>query len=656
MFKEEFCLKDIEKSKENLEALLNKSKKRLDSLLDIENKTYENFVKPYEEIGEGISDFVTPIFHIDSVKNSEITQKVYEECLPLISNYQTEVSQNVNIFKALKDIQYKNSISLNSIQNKVLENELRDFKLSGCDLNNEKKERLKELNLKLSELSHKFSQNLLNATNAYEMICEDFEDVKEIPSSDLELAKFEEEGKTKYKFTLQMPSYIAYITYGTNREKREEIYKAYSTRAPENGKIIEEIIALKEEKVKILGFENYARYSLATKMANDENEVINFLEELAQKGKNRARQELEEVKEYARKDGLLDIQSYDLAYYSEKLKKEKYDLDEEYYRPFFEQNSVLDGFFSFLNEIFGIKFTKTEASSWDDKVKVYDISEDDKTIARIYIDLEARKDKRGGAWMNNWHSYYKKSDGTVQLPTAYIVCNFPPSSNETPSLLRHSDVVTLFHEMGHALHHLLSEVPEAFVSGISGVTWDTVEFPSQFLEYFSYDKEVLKLFAKHYETGEVLDDEAIDRLIKAKNFQSSLAMLRQVEFALFDFKLYQQMLKDEDKIQNLLDDIRKKYAVIIPPAYNKFQNGFAHIFAGGYSAGYYSYKWAEVLSADAFYMFIDSEKVLNKELATKYKDTILKQGGSKDMDVLFYEFANRKPSVDSLLKIDGIIS
>ncbi len=547
-------------------------------------------------------------------------------------------------------------MSLTHIQNKVLENEIRDFKLSGCDLNNEKKDRLKELNLKLSELSHKFSQNLLNATNAFEMIIDNFEDVKEIPVSDLELAKFEEEGKTKYKFTLQMPSYIAYITYGTNREKREEIYKAYSTRSPENGKIIEEILTLKEEMVKILGFNNYAQYSLETKMANNEEEIVSFLEELASKGKTRALEELEEIKAYARKDGIDDIKSYDLAYYSEKLKKEKYDLDEEFYRPYFEQTSVLNGFFNFLNEVFNIKFTKVDAPSWDKKAYVYDISEDGKTIARIYIDLEARKEKRGGAWMNNWHSHYEKVSGETQLPTAYIVCNFPPSSNETPSLLRHSDVVTLFHEMGHALHHLLSNVPEALVSGISGVTWDTVEFPSQFLEYFSYDKEVLKLFAKHYETGEVLSDEAIDRIIKAKNFQSSLSMLRQIEFALFDFKLYQKMLKDENQIQDLLDDIRKEYAAIIPPSYNKFQNGFSHIFAGGYSAGYYSYKWAEVLSADAFYMFIDSGKVLNKELAVKYKDTILKQGGSKDMDELFFELTSRKPSVDSLLKIDGIIS
>ncbi len=655
MFKE-FNLKNLENSKNELEEILINSRKRVDELLGIENKTYQNFVVPFQEIGESINDFLTPVFHIDSVKNSEITQKVYEECLPLISDYETDISQNVNIFNALKDIQFNNKGELNDIQNKVLYNEIRDFKLSGCDLENNKKKKLKELSLELSKLSQKFSQNLLNATNSYEMIIEDFEDVKEIPESDLELAKFEEEGKTKYKFTLQMPSYLAYITYGSNREKREEIYKAYTTRAPENGKIIEQILKLKDEKVKILGFDSYAKYSLETKMAKTTQEVVSFLEELALKGKDRAIEELEEIKEYAKKDGIEDIQSFDMSYYSEKIKKEKYDLDEEYYRPYFEQNSVLNGFFDFLKEVFEIEFTLTDAKAWDEKVKVYNISEKGNVIARIYIDLEARKDKRGGAWMNNWHSHYINSKGEKQLPTAYIVCNFPQSNENTPSLLRHSDVVTLFHEMGHALHHLLSKVPEAFVSGISGVAWDVVEFPSQFLEYFSYDKEVLKLFAKHYKTGEVLSDEAIDRIIKAKNFQSSMGMLRQIEFALFDFKLHEKLYKSEDEVQALLDEIREKYSVSKPPKYNKFQNGFSHIFAGGYAAGYYSYKWAEVLSADAFYMFIDSGRVLNKELATKYKNIVLKNGGSKDMDQLFFEFASRNPSVDSLLKIDGIIS
>lgn len=651
----EFNLENLENASVELEKILEESRKNLKELLDIENKTYKNFVSPFQEIGERINEFITPIFHIDSVKNSEITSKVYEDCLPIISKYESEVSQNENIYSALKYILSNESSTLNSIQKKVLENEIRDFELSGCNLEKDKKQRLEELDLQLSELSHKFSQNLLKATNAYSLIIENFEDIKEIPESDLALAKFEEDGKTKYKFTLQMPSYIAFMTYCTSREKREELYKAYTTRAPENGKIIEELLALKEEKIKILGFSNFAQYSIATKMAKSEQEVINFLEELGNKAKPKALKEFEELKQLALKDGITDFRASDVTFYSERLKKAQYDLDEEYYRPYFEQNSVLEGFFEFLHKMFNIKFTKTNAKAWDEKVQVYNLSEENGVIARIYIDLEARTDKRGGAWMNNWHSYYKTSNDEIKLPTAYIVGNFPQSTNDIPSLLRHSDVVTLFHEMGHALHHLLSRVEEPFVSGIAGVAWDVVEFPSQFLEYFSYDKDVLKLFAKHYKTGEVLDDEAINRLIKARNFQSSMATVRQIEFALFDFKLYQELYKNENEIQKLLDEVREKFAVIIPPSYNKFQNGFSHIFAGGYSAGYYSYKWAEVLSADAFYMFIESGNIFNQELGLKYKECVLSKGGSYNMDKLFYDFAKREPKIDSLLKIDGII-
>ncbi|WP_141048109.1 M3 family metallopeptidase [Aliarcobacter cryaerophilus] len=654
MFKE-FHIENFENSSKLLEELLNNSRVEVEKLLEIKNKTYKNFVLPFAEIGEKINEFITPIFHLDSVKNSKITSKVYEECLPIISKYESEISQNENIYTSFKNIQSNEKSTLSNIQLKVLENEIRDFELSGCQLENNKKQRLEEIDLALGELSHKFSQNILEATNSFSLIIENFEDVKEIPKSDLELAKFEEDGKTKYKFTLQMPSYIAYMTYGTSREKREELYKAYTTRAPQNGELIEKILALKDEKVKILGFKNYASYSLATKMANSEDDVINFLEELGNKAKEKAIKELEEIKQIAKEDGVDDFRASDISFYSEKLKKAQYDIDEEYYRPYFEQNSVLNGFFTALNELFDIDFKSSNASSWDEKVKVYDILENNKTIARIYIDLEARDDKRGGAWMNNWHSYYKDSNNNINLPTAYIVGNFPQSTKDIPSLLRHSDVVTLFHEMGHALHHLLSKVEEPTVSGISGVAWDVVEFPSQFLEYFSYDRDILKLFAKHYQTGEVLDDEAISRLIKAKNFQSSMATVRQIEFALFDFKLHQKLYKTEFEIQELLNSIRDKFSVIKTPEYNKFQNSFSHIFSGGYSAGYYSYKWAEVLSADAFYMFLDSKNVLNKELGLKYKNCVLSCGGSENMDKLFFDFAQREPKIDSLLKIDGII-
>ena len=654
MFKE-FNLDNFSNSAKVLEELINKNKSKLDELLKIEDKNYTNFVVPYQQMSEELEQFCTPIFHIDGVKNSEETQKVYNECLPLISIYSSQLSSNEHVYSAFKDIQNKYNSTLNNEQQKVLGNELRDFKLGGCGLSDEDKKTLENLNLSLSELGKEFSQNLLDATNDWEMVIDDFEEVKEIPKSDLENAKFvdEKDAKTKYKFTLQMPSYISYITYGTSAKRREEIYKAYTTRAPQNGKLIEQILILREQEAKLLGFENYAQLSLATKMANKEDDVLNFLYELAKYSKDKAILELEEVSSFALEDDIKDIQSFDLGYYSQKLKEKMYDIDEEYYRPYFQKDIVLNGLFSFLDDTFGIKFTKVDAAAWDEKAEVYELSDDDKIIARLYIDLEARSDKRGGAWMNNWHTH-SIVDGKENLATAYIVCNFPVSTDTTPSLLRHSDVVTLFHEMGHALHHMLSKVNEPFVSGINGVAWDTVEFPSQFLEYFAYDKKVLQMFAKHYETGEVLDDDAIAKLIKARNFQSSLTTMRQLEFALFDFKLHQK-LYNEDGVQVLLDDIRATTSVMKPPSYNKFQNGFAHIFAGGYAAGYYSYKWAEVLSADAFYMFIENPE-LHKELALKYKEIIFGLGGSIDMNDLFYQFTSREADIKSLLKIDGIIS
>ncbi len=651
MLFDKFVINNFEEIPKQLDILLKDHKSKINSLIELDNKSYDNFVRPYQVISHDLEVFITPVFHLDSVCNSETTQKVYGECLPLLSEFSTWQSQNEELFNVFKSI---DTSKLSNAAKTVVENEIRDFKLGGCGLDKDNKSRLKDISLRLSELSKEFSQNLLDSTNEFEMICESFDDVKELPQSDRKLAEFEDkDGTLKWKFTLQMPSYLAYITYGTSRAKREAIYKAYCTRAPNNEVVIDEILRLKDEKSKILGFDNYAQNSLNTKMASTEDDVINFLEDLASKAKDKASKEFLEVESLALElDGISDIQSYDLAYYSEKLKKEQYDLDEEEYRPYFESNQVLNGFFDFLNKLFNIRFTKVDTPVWSPKVNCYDISENDKIISRIYIDLEARKEKSGGAWMNNWHTRYVAEDQT-HLPTAFIVCNFPQSTEEIPALLRHSDVVTLFHEMGHALHHLLSEVDEIFVSGINGVAWDVVEFPSQFLEYFAYDIDVLKMFAKHYKNEDVLSDEMINRLIKAKNFQSSLALLRQVEFALFDFKLHQKVYQGYE-VQNLLDDIRLQISVSNPPSYNKFQNGFAHIFGGGYAAGYYSYKWAEVLSADAFNLFIKNG-TFNTKLASKYKELILAKGGSVDMNDLYYQLANRKPDVTSLLKMDGII-
>ena len=649
-----FKINDFENSSKELEKLVNNNKKQLEELLLIKNKTYNNFCVPYQLMQEQLEVFTTPIFHIDSVQNSELSQKVYSQCLPILSLYGTKLSANEELFSAIKKIKENESSNLNTEQNKVLDNEIRDFKLGGCGVDENSKKQLEEINLELGELSKNFSQNILDATNSWEMICEE-SDVLELPNSDKQSAIVEDDNKNiKYKFTLQMPSYIAYITYGNNREKREEIYKAYCTRAPQNEQLIEKILELKTKKVNILGFDSYSEYSIESKMASSQEDVVSFLEKLASFSKNKANDELEEVKKLAKKlDNLDELESYDLAYYSEKLKQEQYSIDEEYYKPYFEQDSVVLGLFEFLYKIFNIKFTLIKEESWNEKVKIFEITENDKFIGKIFLDLEARADKSGGAWMHNWHNKYNINNN-IQTPSAFVVCNFAASTQKQKSLLRHSDVVTLFHEMGHALHHLLSKVNEPFVSGINGVAWDTVEFPSQFLEYFSYEKEVLQIFAKHYLTKEVLPISAIDKLIKAKNFQSALGTIRQVEFALFDFKLYQSK-KTKEEVQELLNNIRNEYSVLIPPKYNKFQNGFSHIFSGGYSAGYYSYKWAEVLSADAFYLFKE-KGIFNNKLAKSYKDIILGLGGSKDMNELYFNFASRDAKVESLLKIDDIIS
>ncbi|MCI0500685.1 MAG: M3 family metallopeptidase [Epsilonproteobacteria bacterium] len=646
-------MEDFEIIPLKLQEMIDKNNEELDLLLKIENKTYENFVVPYQLMSEKLNNFTTPIYHMDSVCNSELTQKVYDDCIPIISQYYSKLSQNENTYSAIKDIQNKYKDSLNIEQNKVLENEVRDFQLGGCGLGDDEKKQLEDIDLSLSKLGKAFSQNLLDATNSWEMVCDD-DDVRGMPTDDKERAKVEIDGEVKYKFTLKMPSYVAYTTYGCNRSKREEIYKAYSTRAPENGKLIEEILVLKDKKAKILGFENYSVYSLATKMANSSEEVIEFLKNIASKSKEKAKQELEELKEYAKKlDNLTDFESYDFGYYSQKLKEEKYDIDEEFYKPYFEKELTLKGVFHFIYEIFEIEFRETNEESWNEKVLIYEIFENGNYIGKIYLDLEARFDKKGGAWMHNWHNRYLLKD-ELQYPTAFIVCNFPASTDTTPSLLSHDEVTTLFHELGHAIHHLFTKVNEPFVSGINGVTWDTVEFPSQFLEYFAYEKDILKMFAKHYQTEEVLDDASIEKLIKTRNYGSALSTIRQVEFALFDYLLYQKP-RTEEEVQELLDSVREEFAVIIPPKYNKFQNGFSHIFSGGYAAGYYSYKWAEVLSADAFYFFKENG-ILNIEIGKKFKNIILGKGGSIDMNELFFFFANKKPDVESLLKIDGIIS
>ena len=645
---------DLDILKTDIKAKIGSNEKKIKEILKLENKTFLNFVRVYQTQEEDLEILFSELSHLNSVNNSQKTQKIYGEILPLITQYSSKLSQNENLYKNFKEIKKNELSALSTSQKKVLNDMIESFELSGVGLKPKIKKRIEEINLKLSDLSNQFSQNLIDSTNNWEMILK-AKDVKGIAKNDLENAKFEKNGKIRYKFTLQMPSYICYITYGQNRKLREKIYKAYNTRGSKNSKLIDEILGLRLELANLLGFENYAQLSIKTKMANSTDEVIDFLTTLAKKAKKYAKNDLDEVKKLAfEMDKITNLKYYDIPYYSEKLRIKKYNIDEEAYRKYFEQKSVINGLFKFLEKEFGVEFKQIKMKLWDKKALAYDLIEDSKVIARLYLDLEARDSKRGGAWMHNLQSHSFDEKNNQKLASAFVVCNFPKSTKKIPSLLRHDDVVTLFHEMGHAIHHLFSKVDENFVSGVNGVQWDAVEFPSQFLENFAYESEVLKMFAKHYKSGKTISDKMINRLKKAKNFQSSLMMVRQLEFSLFDFKLHLKLYQKKE-VQKLLDLVREEVNVIIPPKYNKFQNSFAHIFAGGYSAGYYSYKWAEVLSADAF-VSIKKGGIIDKKLIKKYKEEILEKGGSEDMKKLFYNFLQRDYDVDSLLKINGIFS
>lgn len=644
---------DLTTAVDDLKKLLDDSKKEVETLLAEPEKRYESFVRPYQYIFEKIEWFYTPLSILNSTKNEETIQKVYEAMLPLLSEFDSDVKQNPALFDAFKTI-HANEKSLTDAQKKLLENEILDFELSGASLPADKQARMKTIKSRLSQLSNTFSQNVLNATNAYELILESDRDIQEMPESDRKQAETTLEGKTVYRFTLKGPSFSAFMTYCSNSQLREQMYKAYTTRAPENDAIMEEILALRDEKAKLLGFENYAQLSLETKMARSPEEVESFLTELATQSLPQAKKELETLRTFAKSGECVNLQSFDTGYYSKKLEKATFDLDEELYRPYFEKQSVVNGLFEFLNNFFKITFEKSDEEAWDEKVDAYILKKEGEPFAKIYMDLESREDKQGGAWMGDWRTHAKTPEGKTQLPIAYIVCNFAPSSEATPSLLKHDDVVTLFHEMGHALHHLFSRVEEPFVSGIAGVEWDAVEFPSQFLENFAYEPQVLKMFAKHYQNGELLPDAMIDKLIDAKNFQSALAMLRQLEFGLFDIRIH-KALHNAKEVQGILDDVRKTTALLTPPDYNRFQHGFTHIFSGGYAAGYYSYKWAEVLSADAFYCFVDNG-IFHDDTAKAYIDNVLSQGGSRTAIENFTAFMGREPDPTALIRLSGIAS
>ncbi len=640
------CLED---SKAKLEKIINDNKSELEKLLNQSDRSYMNFVRPFMEAGERLSVFFTPVSHLQNVMNDGKSQEAFTSCLEPLTVYSTELSHNKLVYNTYVEIKRKEYGNLTAPERKVLDDAIFDFELEGVNLSDAGKDRIKSINVRLSELSDRFSQNLLDATNAYKIMITDESILGEMPESDKEAAKCED----GWEFTLQMPSYIAFMTYVTDRAKREEVYRAYSTRAPENGTLITEILKLRDEKACLLGFKNFAELNIRSMSAPSVGKVVEFLHELAAAGKPHAVTDKAKLAEFAAKDGVADIQAYDTSYYSNKFKKACYDYDEEALRPYFEQNRVVKGMFGIIKHLFNIDFTEKPVKLWHEKTKYYEMTENGRVIGGIFMDLEARPEKRGGAWMNNWQTHHRDAENKEHLPQAFIVANFPVSKPDNPSLLRHDDVTTLFHEMGHALHHLLSRVDEASVSGVNGIDWDTVEFPSQFFENYAYDPEVIDTLGAHWKTGEKLPKELIYKVVAARNFQEGMALVRQIEFGLFDMLIHMERM-DAEQVQKTLDSVRAEVAVIIPPEYNIFQNGFSHIFSGGYAAGYYSYKWAEMLSSDAFCAFAE-KGIFDKELAKSYRDNVLGRGAGSKMSEIYRDFLGRDPDPKSILRHAGLI-
>ncbi|HHO42265.1 MAG TPA: M3 family peptidase, partial [Epsilonproteobacteria bacterium] len=624
-----FIMEDLENFTHKLQKLLDTHEKNIDKLAKSDSTSFEDIAKPLQEMDEELSLFFTPLVHLNSVSNSKKTQLVYDESLPLISAFETKLAHHKPLYEKIKQL---STTTLE--EEKVKQDMIKEFELSGIALPKSKQEEIESIEVRLSDLSNQFSRNLLEATNEFCLDITDPKDIEGLPQNDIAQAKVPNE-PSLYRFTLQMPSYIAYMTYGPNREYRERLYRAYTTRAPQNSDIIDEILYLRRKKASLLGCKSYAEYALKKRDASSYDEVIKFLEEILFSAREFALQEMDQLRLFAKEtDGIEDLASYDVAYYSQKLKKELFDFDETMTQPYFEQQRVLNGMLEVVSELFDVDFKAVNVEVWHDCVKTYDIYENGVQVGRIYFDLEARKEKKGGAWMHDFSTHFIDTKGTTHFASAFIVCNFSPTTQESPSLLRHDDVVTLFHEMGHALHHLFGKSTQRPLSGINGVAWDVVEFPSQFFENFAYTKDIIKRFGFHYQTKEPIPKWLVDKIVASKNFHAALGILRQVEFALFDLMLHQKEYKGQE-IQTLLDTIRQTTAPLTPPSYNRFQNGFGHIFAGGYAAGYYSYKWAEVLSADAFFACLDENQTFDKSKAKGYKENILSQGSKKEMRVLY---------------------
>ncbi|MGM8934500.1 oligopeptidase A [Pseudomonas neustonica] len=628
--------------------------------------TWSNLIEPLDDMGEKLSRAWSPVSHLNAVMNSPELREAYESCLPLLSQYYTELGQNQALFEAYQQLANSAQFAtLDKAQQTIIEHALRDFRLSGIALPPEQQKRYGELQMRLSELQSTFSNQVLDATQAWTKEISDAAQLDGLPDSALEQAKQAAEARELdgWLITLDFPSFYAVMTYATDRALREEVYTAFCTRASDqgpnagkldNGPIIDEILTLRQELAELLGFANYAELSLATKMADSTDQVLGFLRDLGQRSKSYAEEDLSALRAFAAEQGCSDLQPWDLGHYSEKLLQHRYAISQEVLRPYFPVNTVIKGMFGIVQKLYGIELREVEQfERWHADARLFEVTEHGEVIGRFFLDLYARSHKRGGAWMDGCRDRRLLPTGELQRPIAYLVCNFtPPGSGGKPALLTHDEVTTLFHEFGHGLHHLLTRVDYASASGINGVAWDAVELPSQFMENWCWEPEGLALISGHFQTGEPLPQELLDKMLAAKNFQSGMGMLRQVELSLFDFELHVRE-NPELSVQQVLDKVRDETSVLRAPAFNRFQNGFSHIFAGGYAAGYYSYKWAEVLSSDAFSRF-EEEGVLNEKIGRAFRDNILARGGSEEPMALFVAFRGREPSIDPLLRHLGL--
>ena len=649
--------------------LIAESRSTIDALLANGGPyTWASLAEPLEDIDDRINRAWSPVGHMNAVVNSDELREAYNACLPLLSEYATEVGQNDLLFQAYKSIAEGPEFEkLDTAQRRIIENALRDFRLSGVDLPPAEKQRFKEIAQELSLLGSQFQDHVMDATQGWTRHVEDESLLAGLPDSAKAMAAqaASAKGLAGWLFTLEFPSYIAILTYADDRELRRELYTAYATRASDQGPnagqwdntpVMEKLLALRHEEARLLGFKNFAELSLVTKMAPGTDEVVAFLENLAERSRVSAEEDLAELRAFAEGElGINNPDVWDWTYASEKLRQKKYQLSEEEVRAYFPASRVVAGMFAVVEKLYGLTIRKKDGIDvWHPDARYYEIHDQAGELrGAFFLDLYARAKKRGGAWMDECVTRRRLAN-RVQIPVAYLTCNFTPPTGDAPALLRHDEVQTLFHEFGHGLQHMLTRIDHLGVSGIHGVEWDAVELPSQFMENFCWEPEALALISGHHETGEPLPKSLLDKMIAARNFQSGMQMLRQLEFSLFDFRIHRDYEPAQGgRIYSILDEVRRKVSVVFPPDFNRFPHSFSHIFGGGYAAGYYSYKWAEVLSSDAFSLF-EERGIFDPQTGREFMENILEKGGSQKAMELFVAFRGREPSIDALLRHNGL--